>query len=273
MMLPQLFDLTDRVAIVTGATGLLGRQHCAALAQAGARVVAADCVEPSTHFLADELMDRYRPTAMGAYLDVAVPESIDALRDQVLERFGQIDILINNAAIDDKVDPAAGPDSSRFERYPLERFQREIGVNLTGVFLCCQRLGGPMAERRRGSIVNIASTYGLVAPRQSLYITPEGVQSSYKGPAYPVSKAGVIHLTRYLAAYWGARQVRVNTLCPGGVAAGQPEWFQATYAEQTALGRMASPLDYHGAIVFLASDASSYMTGAILVVDGGYVRC
>jgi NAD(P)-dependent dehydrogenase (short-subunit alcohol dehydrogenase family) len=187
----------------------------------------------------------------------------------VLSRFGSVDVLVNNAAIDDKFGVDAARES-RFESYSVERFRRQLDVNVTGVFLCCQRFGSLMAERGSGSIVNVASTYALVAPNQDLYRREDGTQAFWKGAAYPASKGAVLQLTRFLAAYWGERGVRVNALCPGGVEAGQDAYFRARYAERTPLKRMAAPGDYRGALLFLASDASAYMTGASLVVDGGF---
>lgn len=265
----ELGPLTGKVAIVTGALGLLGREHCAALAAAGARVVATDLNEDGCCALARRLSDAHGVELLGVGADVASPSALDELRNVVLERFGSIDVLVNNAAIDDKFssDDAA---ESRFERYPLERFRRLLEVNVLGVFLCCQRLGQVMAERGSGSIINVASTYGMVAPNQSLYRRPDGSQQFCKGPAYPASKGAVLQLTRFLAAYWGGAGVRVNALSPGGVENGQAEHFVERYSERTPLGRMAKPGDYAGALVFLASDASAYMTGANLVVDGGF---
>jgi NAD(P)-dependent dehydrogenase (short-subunit alcohol dehydrogenase family) len=260
-------SLQDRVAIVTGALGLLGREHCRALAEAGARVVVADLDGDAAARFAAEL-----PGAVGLALDVTRRASIEALRDELLRRFDRIDVLVNNAAINDKVEGATGDlaEASKFERYPLELWQRSMDVNVTGAFLCCQVIGAVMASRGSGSIVNIASTYGLVAPDQSLYKRPDGTQAFYKSPVYPVGKAALLGLTRFLAAYWGRAGVRVNALSPGGVENGQEEFFVDEYSRRTPLGRMARPGDFRAALVFLAGEGSSYMTGANLVVDGGW---
>lgn len=262
-------DLAGKVALVTGALGLLGREHCAALAEAGARVVLTDLNADALGAQAERLRAAGAADTLALAADVTNEGDVDALRDAVMARFGQLDVLVNNAAIDDKFGTGAA-DESRFENYSLSRFRRQLDVNVTGVFLCCQRLGSLMAERGSGSIVNVASTYGLVAPNQDAYRLPSGEQAFFKGAAYPASKGAVLQLTRFLAAYWGERGVRVNALCPGGVEAGQDAYFRARYAERTPLKRMAAPGDYRGALLFLASDASAYMTGASLVVDGGF---
>jgi NAD(P)-dependent dehydrogenase (short-subunit alcohol dehydrogenase family) len=267
------FDLTGKVAIVTGALGLLGREHCRALARAGANVVTTDLDPAGTSALARRLSEQFPVEVFGMAADITVTSSLDALRTEVLGRFGRIDVLVNNAAIDDKVpvdSKAASGGGSRFEDYPVESFRRILDVNVAGVFSCCQRLGSVMAERGAGSIINVASTYGVVAPNQDLYRAPDGTQSFFKSAAYPASKGAVLQLTRFLAAYWGERGVRVNALSPGGVDNGQDAHFRARYAERTPLGRMARAGDYGGALVFLASDSSSYMTGANLIVDGGF---
>jgi NAD(P)-dependent dehydrogenase (short-subunit alcohol dehydrogenase family) len=267
----DLFSLNDRVAIVTGGVGLLGRQHCYALAEAGAHVVAADLDERQCAAFAAELAQKGLPRALGCDVDITRKASVESLRDRVLKAFGRIDILVNNAAINDMFEnPQAAAELSKFENYPLELWQKSLDVNLTGTFLCSQVIGAVMARAGRGSIINIASTYGIVAPDQSLYRKPDGTQTFYKSAAYPTTKGAIIAFTRFLAAYWGHAGVRVNCLSPGGVENHQDEFFVKNYSTRTPLGRMAVPTDYKGAIVFLASDASAYMTGANLVVDGGW---
>ncbi len=262
-----MISLDGEVCIVTGALGLIGRELSAALAEAGGRVVVTDLDGDACAARAREL----GAGAIGVGADITDPASLEALRSTVLAEHDRIDVLVNNAAINDKFEsPQAAARESQMEHYPLELWQRSISVNVTGTFLACQVLGSVMAARGAGSIVNVASTYGMVGPDQSLYRKADGSQPFYKSPVYPTSKAAVLGFTRYLAAYWGAAGVRVNALSPGGVQAGQDEAFVTAYSARTPLGRMAAPSDYNGAIVFLASSASAYMTGANLVVDGGW---
>lgn len=204
-------------------------------------------------------------------LDVSNEANVKAIVAELWQNVGPMDVLVNNAAMNDMVEnPALAAEMSAFEHYPADLFRRVLDVNVTGMFLLCKAIAPRMAARGRGSIINIASTYGVVAPDQRIYQQPDGSQSFYKSAAYPVSKGAVVMLTRFLAAYYGALGVRVNTLSPGGVENGQTETFVEHYSYRTPLGRMAKPTDYKGALVFLASDASNYLTGHNLLVDGGW---
>jgi NAD(P)-dependent dehydrogenase (short-subunit alcohol dehydrogenase family) len=265
------FSLAGKVGVVTGALGLLGTHHTRALAAAGAHVVVADLDGATCASRAIGLTRDFGIDALGYALDVTSRESVQGMLDVIREQWGRVEILVNNAAVNEKVeDPGPNGDALRFENYPLELWEKSLAVNVTGTFLCCQVLGAEMARAGRGAIVNVASTYALVAPDQRLYRRADGTQDFWKSAAYPTTKGAVVSLTRFLAAYWGEAGVRVNALSPGGVRNGQDPEFVKRYGERTPLGRMASPTDYEGALVFLASDASAYMTGANLVVDGGW---
>jgi len=266
-MSSELFSLKNKVAIVTGALGLIGKNHCAALSDAGANVMVADIDEKECKKFAESLSTK----SIGVGCDITNPESVKKLKNMILKDLGKIDILVNNAAINDMFEnPAAATEHSMFENYPLELWQKSLDVNVTGTFLCSQILGTEMAKAGKGSIINIASTYGIVAPNQSIYKKEDGTQNFYKSASYPVTKGAIISFTKFLAAYWGNKGVRVNTLSPGGVENGQEKYFINNYSQLTPLGRLAKPTDYKGALIFLASDASSYMTGANLVIDGGW---
>jgi len=263
----NLFSLEGKTAVVTGALGLIGQKHCEALAMAGANVIVADTDEHRSKEFASELGGQH----MGIDIDVTNKASVTNALNKAMTKYGSVDILVNNAAINDMFEnPALAKDLSAFENYPLDVFQRSLDVNITGVFLCSQVFGSAMAEQGSGSIINIASTYGMVGPDQTIYRNECGEQTFFKSAAYPVTKGAVINFTRFLAAYWGNKGVRVNTLSPGGVENGQNEFFIHNYTSKTLLGRMAKANDYQGALIFLASEASAYMTGANLVVDGGW---
>lgn len=269
--LNKLFSLTGKTAIVTGGCGLLGKEHCNVLAEAGANVVVLDVQEDQAKEVAQELSAQYGVESVGLSVDITSSSSLLNACEFVKKRFQSVDILVNNAAINDMVEnPVSQLEESKFENYSVELFRKVLDVNVTGMFLVSQIFGKVMTEQRSGTIINIASTYGIVAPDQRLYTDEQGLQKFYKSPVYPVSKGAVIMFTKFLAAYWGNVGVRVNTLSPGGVENGQDDFFKEKYSTKTMLGRMATKDDYKGALLFLASEASSYVTGSNIIVDGGW---
>jgi NAD(P)-dependent dehydrogenase (short-subunit alcohol dehydrogenase family) len=268
----DLFDLTGRVAIVTGGAGLLGYQHGAILAAAGAHVVLLDLALATPKLRAEQLAADHGPDCIGLSVDITSEASLLEARDIILAKFSRIDILINNAANNPKVeDQIPGKPWSRLENFPLETWNADIAVGLTGAFLCSRIFGQEMVKRNSGVILNVASDLGVIAPDQRLY-RREGVpedQQPVKPVTYSVVKTALIGLTRYLSTYWTANNIRVNAISPGGVSAGQPDEFTAKLHQLIPMGRMANKDEYQGAILFLCSDASSYMTGQNLIVDGG----
>jgi NAD(P)-dependent dehydrogenase (short-subunit alcohol dehydrogenase family) len=268
----DLFDLTGRVAIVTGGAGLLGYQHGAILAAAGANVVLLDLGLANPKLRAEQLAADHGPECIGLAVDITSEASLLEARDVILAKFNRIDILINNAANNPKVeDQNPGEPWSRLENFPLETWNADIAVGLTGAFLCSRIFGQEMVKRNSGVILNVASDLGVIAPDQRLY-RKEGVpedQQPVKPVTYSVVKTALIGLTRYLSTYWTANNIRVNAISPGGVFAGQPDEFTARLHQLIPMGRMAHKDEYQGAILFLCSDASSYMTGQNLIVDGG----
>jgi NAD(P)-dependent dehydrogenase (short-subunit alcohol dehydrogenase family) len=260
------------VAIITGGAGMLGMQHAAAIAGAGGHVVIADLSREAVDTSASGITRTYQVEALGVEADVTAKPQVDAMVAAVLQKFGRVDILINNAALTVKGGSARADYFAPFEDYPLDLWEKALQVNLTGVFLCCQAVGKVMVAQRSGVILNIASDVGNVSPDHRIY---EGVKHADTGMpfntpvAYATTKAGLINLTRYLATYWAPEGIRVNCLSPGGVYAGQDPQFLKNIAERIPLGRMARVDEYRGAVLFLVSAASSYMTGANLIVDGG----
>jgi NAD(P)-dependent dehydrogenase (short-subunit alcohol dehydrogenase family) len=267
----NLFDLTGRVAVITGGTGLLGRQHAEAIASAGGIPVLADLRVADVDQASPEWKERFGAQACAIQTDITNRESVIWLLEAVLERFGRVDILINNAANNPKMENKAEVEFSRLEFFPLEQWDADLNVGLKGAFLCSQVVGIAMARQKRGVIVNVASDLAVIAPDQRLYRKPglpEEMQP-VKPVTYSVVKTGLIGLTRYLATYWADYGIRVNAISPGGVYNDQPEDFVERLARLIPLGRMANTNEYQAAILFLCSDASSYMTGANLVIDGG----
>jgi NAD(P)-dependent dehydrogenase (short-subunit alcohol dehydrogenase family) len=266
-----LFDLTGRVAVITGGAGLLGVRHARAIAGFGGIPVLADIRGPAAEERARDIAREFGVEARGIAADVTDLASVEALLAAVMTRHGRLDILINNAANNPRQEAIDDKTMSRLESFPVSQWEEDIAVGLTSAFLCSRVLGAEMARQRRGVIVNIASDLALIAPDQRLYRQdglPEDRQP-VKPVSYPVVKSALLGLTRYLATYWAQEGVRCNALSPGGVSNEQPDGFVVRLNQLIPLGRMARPDEYEGAIVFLCSDASSYMTGANLVVDGG----
>lgn len=266
----EKFNLKGQAAVVTGGAGLLGKEFCRTLAQANAQVVVADLNEAAAQAVADDLQASGY-TAIGVGVDITSSESVQAMVARTLAAFGRLDALVCSAAMDPKFDNEhAGQHRNTFEDYPLEAWRQALDVNLTGMFLCAQAAVKPMLAQNHGSIVNICSTYGLVGPDQRIYRRPGQEQQSFKPVFYSVTKAGVLGLTRYIATYYAGKNIRCNALTPGGVFNNHDEVFTQNYSSRTVLGRMAHGDEMNGALLYLASDASSYMTGSNLVVDGGW---
>lgn len=272
MTIQEKFDLTGRVAVVTGGGGQLGFEFCKTLAEAGAAVAVVDLNASASQATADSLTKSgYQALALPT--DITKPDSVNAAVEEVLSTFGRLDVLVNSAALDPKFDPDAmnkGITPGAFEDYPLDLWNAAMNVNLTGMFLMTQACVKPMiAQGKKGSVINICSTYGLNGPDQRIYVK-EGKRVAFKPVYYTVTKAGVMGFTKYLAAYYAGTEIRVNALTPGGVFNNHEDYFVKNYSAKTILGRMAKKDEMNGALLFLASEASSYMTGNNVVVDGGW---
>jgi NAD(P)-dependent dehydrogenase (short-subunit alcohol dehydrogenase family) len=267
----DLFDLSSRVAVITGGAGLLGEQHARAIAGAGGIPVLLDVSGPRAEQKAEMLGAVYDVPALGLQADITSGGAVAECLETVLARFGRLDILINNAANNPRMESRAEVNFSRFENFPLQQWEADLSVGLTGAFLCSQVFGSEMARRGQGVIVNVASDLALIGPDQRIYRQPGVAEhlQPVKPVTYSIVKSALVGLTRYLATYWAASGVRVNAISPGGVYNGQPDEFVAKLSQLIPLGRMASLDEYQGAILFLCSDASSYMTGSNLVIDGG----
>ncbi len=255
----ELFDLKGKVAIITGGAGILGEQHAEALAEAGANIVLADVNKEKAEKLAQRVAKDYKVKAIGLKVDISSKKDVDYMVSETVKKFGKIDILVNNAQ------GLSENYFAPFEEYPLEDWNKVMAVNLTGYFLCSQAVGKQMLKQGSGVMVNISSIYGYMAPDQRIY---KGLD--WNTPAvYTASKAGVIGLTKHLATYWADKNIRVNCITPGGVFNNQDESFVKGYNALTPMGRMAKKDELKGALLYLASDASSYVTGQNIVVDGG----
>ena len=266
----ECFDLKGRVIVVTGAAGLLGRQHVEAICKAGGTPILLDLSIESIEDLASHLRQQFNTEASAYAVDITQESQISKNVQEILSRYGKVDGLVNNAANNPKVESAGTCNFSRLENFPLDSWIADLNVGLTGAFLCAKHFGNVISKNIKGGvIVNISSDLGLIAPDQRLYRVPNLTDDMQpvKPVTYSVVKAGLIGLTRYLATYW--TNVRCNALCPGGVEAGQDPQFVERVVSRIPMGRMARPNEYQAALVFLLSNASSYMNGAIVPIEGG----
>jgi NAD(P)-dependent dehydrogenase (short-subunit alcohol dehydrogenase family) len=270
--LENIFSLDGKVVVVTGATGLLGRKHVEAIAAYGGTPVILDLLQNRVEELADKINQKYSVNASGFSVDITDELEIKNNCARLIEKYGKIDGLVNNAANNPKVEESSEKNFSRLENFPLNVWNQDIAVGLTGAFLCAKHYGYIISQNSEGgSIVNISSDLGLIAPDQRLYAqtgVPDEKQS-VKPVTYSVVKTGIIGLSRYLATYWAEKNVRCNAMCPGGVENEQPEAFIKEVSSRIPMNRLAKTDEYQGTLIWMLSDASSYLNGAILIVDAG----
>ena len=262
MNVKNIFDLTDKTVILTGAAGYLGGNYADGLSQSGANVVLADINYQGCKKLEHKIREKYDVDPLSVKLDLTQSKSINNLVSKITKKYSSIDVLINNAAYQGtpKIRTAG------FENLTLETWNQAISVNLTGIFLLSQQIGKIMKNQKFGNIINISSIYGIVGADQRIY----GKSGQNSAVFYAATKGAVLNLTRYLASFWNRTGIRVNTFSPGGVENKQDKNFIKNYSKKTMIGRMARNDEYVGALIFLASDASSYMTGSNLIIDGGW---
>jgi len=268
----NLFSLSGKIIVITGAAGLLGEKHAEAVAAYGGTPVLLDLSQTAVNVLAEKLNKQYRTNAIGFSIDITNESKVESLSNEVFKRFGKIDGLVNNAANNPRVESTSGKNFSRLENFPLDIWEQDIAVGLTGSYLCAKYFGFKISQNKNGgSIVNISSDLGVMAPDQRLYEEEgvERIQQNVKPVTYSVVKSGIIGLTRYLSTYWAEENVRCNAMCPGGVENGQPESFLNKVQFRIPMNRLAQPNEYQGTLLWMLSDASSYLNGAIIPVDGG----
>ncbi|MHA8057418.1 SDR family oxidoreductase [Aquirufa nivalisilvae] len=264
----KLFDLTGKTAIVTGGIGILGRQFCSILAEFGANVAVVDIQYDSAIDFAAELESKFGQKSAGFYCDVTNPESVEQMVNDVIAIFGEINILHNNAA-------GKSNNLTQFfaplEEYDLDQWNQIMDINIGGMFLVAKYVGKVMVEQNKGgSIIQTSSIYGIMGPDNRIYEGSYYLEHQINTPAvYAASKSAVVGLTKYLATYWASKGIRVNTITPGGVESGQNDIFKQKYSNRVPLNRMGKSHEIAGALLYLASDASSYVTGQNMVVDGG----
>lgn len=268
----ESFDLSGRVYLITGGGGFLGLRHAEAILEVGGIPVINDRTSRKVAEAVAALRKKFgRREILGAPADITKKAQVEAMVAKAARAFGRLDGLVNNAANNPKMTGKEDPALSRLENFPLARWEEDLAVGLTGAFLCAQACGKRMVKAGGGVVVNVSSDLGIIAPDQRVYLKPgqkEGEQV-YKPITYSAVKGGLVMLTRYLATYWAKDKIRVNTLTPASVYAGQDQTLVGNIADRVPLGRMSHPDEFKGALIYLLSDASSYMTGHNLVVDGG----
>lgn len=266
------FSLFGKISIITGGAGLLGREFSLALLSAGSSVIIVDNDADKLEKFKKELLNKYSADRLDFQLvDITDSDSINKFIKHVNKKYNYIDILVNSAAIDPKFEKDSDVTNlTKFIDYPKELWEKSLSVNLTGAFLLTQKVCIIMEKRGKGVIINIGSNYGLVGPDQRIYKKKGEKEQTYKSPDYSVCKAGLIGFTKFLAAYYAGTNIRVNMLTPSGIYNNHEKEFNDNYSRNTILRRMSKKEEYWGGIIFLASDASSYMTGANLVIDGGW---
>lgn len=269
----NMFDLSQRVCIITGGAGLLGRKHAEAVLLGNGVPVLIGRNKTKLENAKKSLLKEFPEHSIEIIAsDITNKQEVLEIREFVLEKYGHIDVLINNAANNPKVESkSSNMRAMSFLDFPIDIWNQDIAVGLTGALLCCQVFGEIMEQQKKGVILNISSDYGIRAPDQRIY-RKEGIpeeRQMIKPVTYSVVKHGIIGLTKYLATYWGSVGIRSNTLCPSGIYDGQDDEFVSKYVNKVPLGRMSNPDDYIGTILYMISDASSFMNGETVVIDGG----
>lgn len=267
------FKIQGQVIIITGGAGLIGRKHAQAVIEGGGIPVLLDLFQESLDAVKADLSKNYEGAVIETFVaDITSTEALEEIRDFLLDRYHHIDGLINNAANNPKMEGGAkNMGAIQFHNFPLSIWEEDLAVGLTGAFLCAKVFGTVMEQQKKGVIINVSSDYGLISPDQRIY-RKEGIpeeEQIIKPITYSVIKHGIIGMTKYLATYWGTKGVRVNTLCPASLENGQNEEFIEKISNLIPMGRMSRPEEYPATILYMLSDASSYMTGATIVLDGG----
>lgn len=272
-MIYDKFKITGKVCVITGGAGLLGQKHAEAVIEGEGIPILLDISEVALNNAQTNLKKQYPSAEIGVYrVDITKQSELEKVRDALVKKYGRIDVLINNAANNPKVeDKGDNFGNIRFDNFPLEIWNADILVGLTGAFLCAKVFGMVMEQSKSGVVLNISSDLGIIAPDQRIYRKEglEDAEQTIKPVTYSVIKHGLLGLTKYLATYWADKGIRVNAVCPGGIYNGQDEQFLAKLTNLIPMGRMADKDEYKATVLYLISDASSYMTGSTIIVDGG----